>query len=80
MSAFYRRVNTHKEYQDLLGFLMIIGGMFYILGILLLDTQLMIVGSGCIIMSSSLAVCCLENNRHRLIYEGTDQVEEDADE
>ncbi len=63
MTYYYRaRPTYNNETHNLVGALIIFGGLSLLVGMLIMDFEIMVFGSGLMILGSLGAVCCLQQS------------------
>ncbi len=73
MTYYYRgRPTYNKETHNLVGALILFGGLTLLVGMLIMEYEMMVFGSGLMILGSLGGVCCLENTYHVKQYEETE--------
>lgn len=77
-------MNQPQTLHELYGVLILMGGMVFILGVLLFDMMMMTVGSGMIMMGAFLTLCSFEKQYQMRMYQVDHSVvgaekEDDAD-
>lgn len=74
------RNNNSKALYESLGAIILLGGMAFVLGFILVYHELLVVGSGMMIAASLCHICTMENHYYQERYDGLDtrQMEEGA--
>lgn len=76
MSYYYRarpKMVYNNEMHNLVGALIIFGGLIFVVSMLILEWEMMVFGSGLMMLGSFGSLCCLENSYRANQYEGITQ-------
>ncbi len=71
----YNRVNNNQDIYNMLGALILMGGMILILGLLVFNLEMMTIGSGMLMFGSCCHVTFLEKYYYEEVYRGTESDE-----
>ena len=69
MYPLYSYRNHTKESHNLLGALILFGGLIFIIGMLVLHLEIAVLGSGMMLFGALGTVCCMDQDYHRQRYE-----------
>jgi hypothetical protein len=75
MTYYYRgrsKPTYNNETHNLVGALIMFGGLTLLVGMLIIEYEIMVFGSGLMILGSLGGVCCLDNTYHANHYEETE--------
>ena len=73
MGYYYRgtpRFVYNQDIYNLTGALILFGGLIFLVSALVLEWEMMVFGSGLMMLASFSSLCCLENSYKASLYEG----------